>query len=449
MKENQLLQGNVRSALIRFAIPFLGASLLQFLYGAVDMVVVGQFCDPASIVAVSNGAQIMQILTLMVVGFTTGITVLIGQYLGSGRREDMERTFATGIYVYAVLALVVFLLLALGHKLLIQLIRTPDQAVGYARQYLLICSIGVPFIVAYNVVSAALRAIGDSKRPMIFVTITCVFNIVADLVFVGLFQWGVAGAAIATLSAQILCFLLSLSALRLPAFPFSRRLARPCAHQARQLLRIGAPLGLQSLLVELSFLLITVIVNMIGLEQSAAVGVVERILGVGFLGASAFSAAISAMTAQNIGANQPERARQAAFHGMVCSLLLGGVLYLLFLFFSRQLVGVFTPDATVIGYGVQYMTIYGSDCVLVGIVFCLNGFFNGCGKTGFTMFNSLFSTFAVRVPLSYLISILPEATMLHLGIAAPAASLIQILIQLIYLKSGRWKHNTLTAQTPI
>lgn len=438
-QSTQLLRGNVRSALIRFALPFLGASLLQFIYGAVDMLIVGRFCTPAAIVAVSNGAQIMQILTLTVVGLTTGLTVLVGQYLGAGRRTDMERTFLTGVVLYTPIALALLLLLLFFHPAVIQLMQVPDAAVEYARQYLMICSVGVPFIVGYNVVSATLRALGDSRRPMLFIAVACVVNIAGDLILVGVFSLGVAGAAIATLTAQMLCFFASLSVLRLPQFPVPGRGVRPDGHKLARLLSISAPLALQSLLVELSFLLITVIVNLIGLEQSAAVGIVERILGVGFLGASAFSAAVSAMTAQNIGAGQPDRARQATLWGTACSLALGAVLYLIFLLFSRQLVGLFTTDPSVIHHGVLYMTIYGSDCVLVGIVFCMNGFFNGCGRAGFTMFCSLFSTFAVRVPLSYVISTLPGATMLHMGIAAPAASIIQIILQLIYLRSGRWR----------
>ena len=445
LNEKQLLQGNLYTGLIRFALPFMGASLLQFIYGAVDLLVVGRYCDPASIVGVSNGAQIMQILTLMVVGFTTGITVLVGQYLGAGRARDMERAFVTGAAVFAGLAALLFLLLLLGHSALIDLIQTPDEAVPHARRYLMICGLGAPFIVGYNVVCSALRAMGDSCSPMLYVAAACVTNIAGDFLLVGGLKMGVAGAAIATLAAQGLSFALSLTALRRPSFPCSAHPPRPDRATAVQVLRVGVPLGLQSLLTELSFLLITVIINLIGLDQSAGVGIVERILAVGFMGASAFSAAISATAAQNMGAGQPERARRAALFGMACSVGLGAVLYTVFLLFSPRLIGLFTTSQAVIGYGAQYMTIYASDCVLVGIVFCLNGFFNGCGKAGFTMFNGLFSTFAVRVPLSYLISILPGATMLHMGIAAPAASLVQIVLQLLYFRSGRWRKSSLSA----
>lgn len=443
MNERQLLQGNLYTGLIRFALPFMGASLLQFIYGAVDLLIVGRYCDPASIVGVSNGAQIMQILTLMVVGFTTGITVLVGQHLGAGRREEMERAFVTGASVFAGLAVLLFVLLLAGHDALIGIIQTPDEAVPHARRYLMICELGAPFIVGYNVVCSALRAMGDSRTPMLYVGAACITNIVGDLVLVGPLNMGVTGAAIATVAAQALSFLLSLTALRRPSFPCSAHPPRPDRETAAQVLRVGVPLGLQSLLTELSFLLITVIINLIGLDQAAGVGIVERILAVGFMGASSFSAAISAMAAQNIGARQPERARNAALFGMACSVGLGAVLYAVFLLFSPQLIGLFTTSEAVIRYGSQYMTIYASDCILVGIVFCLNGFFNGCGRAGFTMFNGLFATFLVRIPLSYLISILPGATMLHMGIAAPAASAVQILLQLIYLRSGRWRTSTL------
>ncbi len=445
MQENQLLEGNVRSTLFRFAMPFLAASFLQFIYGAVDMAVVGQFCNPSAIVAVSNGAQIMQILTLMVVGFTTGITVLVGQYLGDNqRRRDMETTFSTSLWVCGALAAVLLVALVAGHRALISLIQVPDGAVEYARQYLLICSFGIPFIVGYNIIASTLRAIGDSRRPMIFVAFTAGLNIVADLFFVAVLRMEVAGTAIATMLAQAISFFLACSVLRLPQFPFNPKALKPDAHQARLLLRMGVPLGLQNLLTELSFLLITVIINLIGTNQSAAAGIVERAQGIGFLAASAFSSAVSAMTAQNIGARKPERARQAAISGVVFSMVFGAVFYLILRIFGHAVFRIFTPDEEVIAHGIQYFTIYGVDLILVGLVFCMNGFFSGCGKASFTMFNCLFATFLVRVPLSYLISILPGTTMLHLGIAAPAASAVQIILQLIYLRSGRWRQNTLT-----
>ena len=446
MTEKQLLQGNIYSSMVRFALPFLGASLLQFIYGAVDMLVVGRYCDPAAIVAVSNGAQIMQILTLMVVGFTTGITVLVGQYLGADRPRDMERAFVTGAAVFSGLAALLLVGLLAGHGALIDLIQTPDEAVPYARRYLMICGIGAPFIVGYNVVCAALRAIGDSRSPMLYVLAACVTNIVGDLVLVGGFDMGVTGAAIATTAAQGLSFVLALTSLRRPQFPCSAHPPRPDRGTASQLLRVGVPLGLQSLLTELSFLLITVIINLIGLDQAAGVGIVERIIAIGFLGATSFSAAISAMTAQNIGAGQPERARKGALFGTICSVGLGAALYAVFLIFAPQLIGLFTTSQSVIGYGSEYILIYASDCVLVGIVFCLNGFYNGCGKAGFTMFNGLFATFVVRVPLSYLISILPGATMFHMGIATPVASVVQIILQLIYFRMGRWRNSSLIKQ---
>ena len=158
------------------------------------------------------------------------------------------------------------------------------------------------------------------------------------------------------------------------------------------------------------------------------------------------SAAISARTAQNSGAGQPERARKGALFGTICSVGLGAALYAVFLIFAPQLIGLFTTSQSVIGYGSEYILIYASDCVLVGIVFCLNGFYNGCGKAGFTMFNGLFATFVVRVPLSYVISILPGATMFHMGIAAPVASVVQIILQLIYFRMGRWRNSSLIKQ---
>ena len=192
---SSLTEGNVRRALSRFAIPFLGASLLQFLYGAVDLIVVGQFADQAGIAAVSTGSQVMQAVTDFIIGLSTGGTVLVGQYLGARRGEDVNRAIGTLFSLFALIAVVLAAAFALSTNAIVALMQVPAAAVAPARQYLFICACGLVFITGYNMVSGVLRGLGDSKRPMYFVLVACIINIVGDLLLVGVFGLGAAGAA--------------------------------------------------------------------------------------------------------------------------------------------------------------------------------------------------------------------------------------------------------------
>ncbi len=451
MSQLSLTQGNVKTALIRFTLPFLAALLLQFLYGAVDLIVVGQFADKAGITAVSTGSQVMQTLTSLITGLATGGTVLVGQYLGARRKEDVSASIGTMFSLFTLIALALAVLFALCTNFIVSMMQVPEEAVVPARQYLFLCSCGIVFITGYNMVSGILRGLGDSKRPMYFVAIACALNIVGDLLLVGGLGLGAAGAAIATVAAQGVSLLLSLLVLRRRDFPFDFKPASFRIHgdKAAKIIRLGAPVAAQNVLVSLSFLIITAIVNGMGvLAQAAAVGVVERLTGFAMLFPSAFMSAISAMTAQNMGAGRPDRARQALRCGILFCLAADLLMFALLQLVPEVAVRLFTPDSEVIRHGALYLRTYSIDCILVTFVFTLNGFFGGCGRTGFTMFNCLAVTFAVRVPVVFFMSLLPGVTLLHIGIAAPAASALQIVLQVLYLRSGRWNRSVIGEAAP-
>lgn len=451
MEELSLVSGNIKRTLLKFALPFLGASFLQFLYGAADLMIVGRFADAAGISAVSTGSQVMQAITSLVTGLATGGTVLIGQYVGACRREDVRASIGTMFSLFTLIAIVLTLISALCTNAVVALMRIPAEAVIPARQYLFLCSCGILFITGYNMVSAILRGLGDSRRPMYFILIATVVNIAGDLLLVGVFGLGAAGAAIATITAQALSLILSLLVLRRRDFPFDFKRASFRLHRGRcaKLVSLGAPVAVQNVLVTISFLIITAIVNAIGLNESAAVGVVERIITFAMLAPSAFMAALAAMTAQNMGAGRPDRAGLSLKYGILFCLLCEGAMFILLQLSPVLWMGLFSPDPAVIAHGALYLRTYSFDCITVSFVFCLNGFYSGCGRTGFTMVNNLVSTFAVRVPVVFFVSRIAGATLLHIGIGAPAASAVQIVIQLIYYRSGRWRdsdigpvHNT-------
>ena len=438
---HDLTQGSVTKTLLRFAIPFLAASTLQFMYAIVDMIVVGQFSDPAAISAVNTSSQVMQLCTSLISGIATGGTVLIGQYVGAKREKEVTSSIGTLFSLYLMMAAILTAFLLICNHLLISLMQVPEEAVVPARQYLLICGIGTVFITGYNGIAGILRGLGDSKRPAYFIACSCILNILGDLLLVGGFHLGAAGAAIATVAAQAVSFLLSLFVLSRGNFPFRfgkdpLRLDPDCA---KKVLSLGVPISAQDVLVTFSFVLITAIVNRMGVNASAAVGIVERIISFCMLVPIAFMSALSAFTAQNVGAEQKERAGK----GLKVSLLicLGGclVFFAIVQLVPQWVAGLFTPDKQVIENCALYLRTYGFDIIMVSFVFCFNGFFSGYGRTQFTMANCLLSTFLVRVPVVYFMSRVAGASLLLIGIAAPLASLFQILIQLGYYRWGKWR----------
>ena len=450
-KHNSLLEGKVGPALLRFALPFLAASLLQQLYGTVDMLAVGQLSanSAAELSAVSTGGQVTYAITSLLIGLATGATVLIGQYVGARRQEDVSRTIGTMFPLFALFAIVVSVVMAACSGPIVSVMQVPDEAVEAAEAYLFICAVGMIFVTGYNMVSGILRGLGDSKTPMILVVVACIVNIIGDIILVGPLQMGAAGAAIATVGAQAVSFLFSLVILhRRKDFPFEFKWKNFRMHreQNRLLLKLGIPVALQDFCIGISFILITAFINRIGLDESASVGVVSRVTCIAMLVSTAFMSAIAAMSAQNIGAGQPKRAMSAMRWGITLSFIFSAILFVLIQIFPAPILGFFTDAPGVIEQGTLYMRSNMIDALLVAFVFCINGFFSGCGHTRFSMINNLISTFGVRVVGTLVISLIPGTNMFHIGLAAPAASAVQIVIQLFYLRFGNWRHNTVLTE---
>lgn len=441
MNEMALTEGKVKTTLLRFTLPFLAATLLQFLYGAADLIIVGQFANAAGVSAVSTGSQIMQMFTGLAMGLASGGTVIVGQYWGARRREDVQETIGTMFCFFTLFALAMTAFILLFVDPIIAVMNVPEEAKAPAWDYIFICGCGTIFITGYNMVSGILRGMGDSKRPMYFVMVACVVNVVGDLILVGGFGMGAAGAAIATVASQALSLLLSVLVLRRKDFPFDFKRASFRIHRDKliSLVKLGTPVAIQNILVSLSFLIITAIVNNIGLVESAAVGTAGRIGDFGLLGPIAFLSAISAMVAQNIGAGREDRAKATLKYGILFSLVFGVVMFVLLQLFPQGAMSIFNNDQRVIEAGALYLRSFCFDSLLTCFVFSLNGFFGGCGRTGFALANSVLATFLVRVPVVLIVSLIPDTTIFHIGMATPLASAFQVVVQLIYYRLGRWK----------
>lgn len=431
MKEStNFTKGKILSPLLKFALPVLAALFLQTMYGAVDMLVVGQFAHAADVSAVSTGSWLMQLITSFVVGIAMGTTVLLGRKLGERRQEEAGRIIGTSTVLFAVIVVVITVCMELFAVPVTEIMQTPVEAFDKTVNYVRICSAGSVFIVAYNVLGSIFRGIGNSKLPLITVAIACVFNIAGDLLLVGVFGMAAEGAAYATVGAQALSVVISFWVIKRQQLPFSVSRRDFTWNVAGMLgvLKIGFPIAFQDVLVSISFLTITAIVNSLGVVASAGVGVAEKLCGFIMLVPSAFNQSMAAFVSQNIGAGQPGRAKKALLYGIGVSLG-AGVLMAYFSFFHGDLLaGMFARDAKVIAAAADYLKAYAIDCLLVSVMFCMIGYFNGCGRTTFVMLQGVTGAFLVRIPVSFLMSRLQPVSLFRIGLATPCSSVVQILL---------------------
>ena len=434
----RLTQGSVWGTVLRFSLPFLLANLLQALYGASDLFMVGRFADSAGVSAVATGSQVMQTITGLSVGLTAGGTVLIGQYYGARRTRNMADAVKTSLLLFGLLSAAMSALTLWLLDPLCALMQVPAEALPLAREYLRICACGIPFIVGYNAVSGILRGLGDSKTPLLFITLACVINVATDFLFVGLLKMGAPGAAVSTVIAQIASLVLAGCWLWARGHLGKYRRSRPRfrAVAARDILAAGLPIALQEGLVNASFLVVTAIINHMGLVASASVGVVEKLIVFSMLPTTAFASAIAAVTAQHRGAGLMGRARRCLAVGILLSLAFGGVCFLAAQLAGPGLVGLFSRDPRVMAAGARYLRSYSLDCIVVCFVFCMNAYFSGGGRPAFPLVHSLCSTCLVRLPLSWYFSRGPGADLFKIGFAAPAASLCSLLLCAVYFKTS-------------
>ena len=447
-KQHDFTQGPILPALLKFALPVLLALLLQAMYGAVDLQVVGRFGTAADISAVSTGSQIMQTITVVITGLAMGVTVLLGQKIGEGKPEEGGRAVGGGICLFSVVTLIVTVTMLLMAPRMSALMQAPADAFADTVVYVRICSAGAVFIVAYNILGSIFRGLGDSQMPLITVSIACVFNIAGDLLMVGGLGMGVAGAAIATVFAQAVSVLLSLLIIRRRQLPFTltKQDIRFEKSVIRQILKLGIPVAFQDLLVSLSFLAIIAIANAMGTIDSAGVGVAEKLCAFVMLVPSAYMQSMSAFVAQNVGAGREDRSQKALLCGIVSSLAAGLVMGWAAFFHGDLLAGLFAEDTAVIGAAWEYLKAYAIDCLLTSFLFCFVGYFNGHGQTVFVMVQGFVGALGVRMPVAFLMSRMSPGSLFHLGLSTPASTVVQILLCGVwFLRQNRQMSERLSA----
>ena len=359
-------QGSILKKLVAFMMPVLGALILQAAYGAVDLLVVGRFGSTSGLSAVSTGSQVLNLVTFVVVQFAMGITVLIARYLGEKKPEKIGAVIGGGAIVFTIISVVLFIVMVcFAHPISI-LMQAPEEAVDLTASYVRICGGGIFFIVAYNLLSAIFRGLGDSKSPLLFVLVACIVNVIGDLALVAGLHMDAAGAAIATVSAQALSVVFAVILLMKKDLPFT--IARKDFRlnpQCKKFLKIGLPLALQEFLTQVSFLALCAFVNRLGLEASSGYGVACKIVNFAMLVPSALMQSMASFVSQNIGAGRKKRAKKSMFTGIGVGLVVGCLVFALVIFKGDMLAGFFSTDAAVIENGYAYLKGFALETIVL------------------------------------------------------------------------------------
>lgn len=417
-EKSDFTQGSILKKLIPFMIPILGALVLQAAYGAVDLLVVGRFGSTAGLSAVSTGSQILNLVTFVITQLAMGITVLIARYIGEKSTGQIGQLLGGAVTVFAIVSAVLFVVMVFFAKPLAVLMQAPQEAISLTTVYVRICGGGIFFIVAYNVLAAIFRGLGDSRSPLIFVAVACVVNIIGDLILVAGFHLDAAGAAIATVAAQAVSVVLAIVLLKKKDLKFGiQKKDFRINGQCKRFLKVGLPLALQEFLTQMSFLALCAFVNKLGLEASSGYGVACKIVNFAMLVPSSLMQSMASFVSQNVGAGKPDRAKKSMFTGMGLGVIVGVVVFICVWCFGDVLTSVFTTDTAVIQKGTEYLRGFAPETIVTAVLFSMVGFFNGYEKTVWVMIQGLVQTLLVRLPLAYVMSIQPHASLTKIGLA--------------------------------
>ena len=427
--QSDFTQGSILKKLVTFMMPVLGALILQAAYGAVDLLVVGRFGSTSGLSAVSTGSQVLNLVTFVVIQTAMGITVLIARYLGEKKPEQIGSVIGGSAIVFTIISVVLFAVMVGFARSISILMQAPTEAVDLTAIYVRICGAGIFFIVAYNLLSAIFRGLGDSKSPLLFVLVACIINIFGDLALVAGLHMDAAGAAIATVAAQACSVVFAVILLMKKQLPFEiTKKDFRLNIQCQRFLEIGLPLALQEFLTQISFLALCAFVNRLGLEASSGYGVACKIVNFAMLVPSALMQSMASFVSQNVGAGKLKRARQSMLTGIGVGLVVGCFVFALVMLKGDVLTGFFSTDEAVIQNGFAYLKGFAPETIVTAVLFSMIGYFNGNNKTVWVMTQGLIQTLLIRLPFAYIMSIQPNASLTMIGLAAPVSTMVGIIL---------------------
>lgn len=430
---NDFTTGSILKKMVLFMVPILGSLILQAMYGAVDLMVVGRFGTTSGLSGISTGSNIMNFATFVVSGFAMAVTVLISRYIGMSRKDSLSELIGATIVLFSTIAVFCTFGLIFFARPLATLMQAPAEAMDLTVTYVRICGAGFLLITAYNTISAVFRGLGDSKSPLLFVFIACVVNIFGDLLFVAVFHMNVAGAALATVMAQGVSVLLSFRIMKLQSLPF--RLERKNISwngEVKKILNVGFPIALQEFLTQMSFLALCAFVNTLGLAASGGYGVASKVQSFVMLIPSALMQSMASFVSQNVGARKEKRAFRSMLTGMAVGGSVGIAVFFCVIFFGDRMAACFTADPQVIAKAFDYLRGFALEAIVTAVLFSFMGYYNGHSRTFWVMIQGLAQTFLVRLPMAYFMSVQPDASLTNIGLAAPCATIFGIILNIVY-----------------
>lgn len=438
-----LTQGSVTRLLLIFAFPLLCSNLLQTVYNMVDMIVIGQFVGREGLSAVSIGGDVLHFLTFLVMGFSNAGQVILSQYIGAGNRDRIRGTIGTMFTVTFISAVGLTIVCYVGLDAFLHAMNTPAECFDYARQYGLTCVLGLVFIYGYNLVSAILRGMGDSKHPFIFIAVATVVNLVLDLVFVAGLGMGPFGAALATVIGQGVSFLWAIFYLYRHkesfGFDFKPASFKPDPEVLPKLIRLGLPMILQSAAINFSMLFVNSYINSYGVVASAVTGVGNKLGSITAVVTNALSTAGSSMVGQNLGAEKYHRVPKIIGVSMVIDLAFAALLSFLTVCFPRTIFGLFNSDPQVLDMSMTYIPV----AVLLYVGFAMRSPFfaliNGSGNAKLNLIVGLLDGVICRVGLAMLMGLAMGMGIMGFWLGNAFAGYMPFLIGGVYFLTGKWK----------
>ena len=426
--------GKMLPKMIKFSLPLIFAIVLQALYGAVDLVIVGNYGNSASQAAVATGGHIMQTFTGIITGFTMGITVVIGRFIGAKEDKYIGKVVGNTVIIFTIIAVIITAVSIGLEGVFVRLLQVPEEAIDGCLKYMFICSIGFIFVVAYNVISGFFRGIGNSNLPLFFIAIACIVNIALDFLFVKGLHMDAIGAAIATVLAQAISVIISIITMykKKDMFHISKDGFKLDNKIIKDIFKIGLPIALQDGLTNMSFLVIHSLINGMGISESAGIGIAERLFGILSIVPMSYLTVMATVVSQNDGAGLQKRTNLALLEGTSISFLFGLATFFLSYFGAEFLIRIFTLDNAVVECTIGYIRISSFEYLLISIAFCFMGYFNGRGHSLFVMAQGLTATFLCRIPLSFYYSGVENAKMWMMAIPIPISASVTLGLCLIY-----------------
>lgn len=436
-------KGSIPKLLVSFMLPFMVSNAMQVLYSAVDMIIVGKYVGSAGLSAVSQGSQVFNFATMLCMGFCTGGQVYISQLIGAGKRDRLNSvigTLFTLVFLFGVFFSAVILCI---REPLMTLLNMPVESHGMAVDYITICGVGLIFTFFYNMLSSVLRGMGDSQRPFLFISIASVINLVLDILFTGIWGWGVAGAAAATIIGQAVSFLFSLIYLYrrrdLFCFDFRRASFRIDASHAKVILTQGIPIALQSGAVHVSMLYVNSLVNGLGVVASATFGIGIKIDDICNKVTIGIRNAAAPMIAQNFAARDLVRSRRVVHWAWGIAAAMHGLFIALYLTFGTELFGLFSSDPAVLKLSAVFISAIIWTFFPLAIMRGTTALTQGVGNARLNLINGLIDSVLLRIGLSYYFGVVANmgfyGFVLGYGLAPCGAA----IIGLIYYFSRRWE----------